>query len=129
MEVCGTHTVAIARNGIRNLMPEGVRLSSGPGCPVCVTSNSDIDTVIALCRIPNIIITTFGDMTRVPGSTSSLLAEQAQGRDVRICYSPLDALNISPGTTPIVRSCSWALVSKQPRRWSPWRSSARVLLA
>lgn len=95
MEVCGTHTVAIARNGIRNLMPEGVRLSSGPGCPVCVTSNSDIDTVIALCRIPNIIITTFGDMTRVPGSTSSLLAEQAQGRDVRICYSPLDALKIA----------------------------------
>ena len=95
MEVCGTHTVAIARNGIRNLMPEGVRLSSGPGCPVCVTSNRDIDTVIALCRIPNIIITTFGDMTRVPGSTSSLLAEQAQGRDVRICYSPLDALKIA----------------------------------
>ena len=95
MEVCGTHTVAIARNGIRNLMPEGVRLSSGPGCPVCVTPNSDIDTVIALCRIPNIIITTFGDMTRVPGSTSSLLAEQAQGRDVRICYSPLDALKIA----------------------------------
>ena len=95
MEVCGTHTVAIARNGIRNLMPEGVRLSSGPGCPVCVTSHSDIETVIALCRIPNIIITTFGDMTRVPGSTSSLLAEQAQGRDVRICYSPLDALKIA----------------------------------
>ena len=95
MEVCGTHTVAIARNGIRNLMPDSVRLSSGPGCPVCVTSNSDIDTVIALCRIPNIIITTFGDMTRVPGSTSSLLAEQAQGRDVRICYSPLDALKIA----------------------------------
>lgn len=95
MEVCGTHTVAIARNGIRNLMPEGIRLSSGPGCPVCVTSNRDIDAVIALCRIPDIIITTFGDMTRVPGSTSSLLAEQAQGRDVRICYSPLDALKIA----------------------------------
>ena len=95
MEVCGTHTVAIARNGIRNLMPEGVRLASGPGCPVCVTSNHDIDTVIALCRVPNVIITTFGDMTRVPGSTSSLLNEQAQGRDVRICYSPLDALKIA----------------------------------
>ena len=95
MEVCGTHTVAIARNGIRNLMPEGTKLSSGPGCPVCVTSNKDIDTVIALCHVPNVIITTFGDMTRVPGSTSSLLAEQAQGRDVRICYSPLDALKIA----------------------------------
>ena len=92
MEVCGTHTVAIARNGIRDLMPEGLRLASGPGCPVCVTCNRDIDTVIALARIPNVTITTFGDMTRVPGSTSSLLAEQAAGRSVEIVYSPLDAL-------------------------------------
>ena len=95
MEVCGTHTVAIARNGIRALMPEGVRLASGPGCPVCVTSNHDIDKVIALARIPGVIITTFGDMTRVPGSTSSLLAEQAAGCDVRIVYSPLDALRLA----------------------------------
>ena len=95
MEVCGTHTVSIARNGIRNLMPEGCRLASGPGCPVCVTSNHDIDAVIALARIPNIILTTFGDMTRVPGSSSSLLKEQAAGRDVRIVYSPLDALSIA----------------------------------
>lgn len=95
MEVCGTHTVAIARNGIRSLMPEGVRLASGPGCPVCVTSNHDLDKVIALSRVPGVIITTFGDMTRVPGSTSSLLAEQAAGRDVRIVYSPLDALRIA----------------------------------
>ena len=92
IEVCGTHTVAIARNGIRDLMPEGLRLASGPGCPVCVTCNRDIDTVIALARIPNVTITTFGDMTRVPGSTSSLLAEQAAGRSVEIVYSPLDAL-------------------------------------
>lgn len=92
MEVCGTHTVAIARNGIRDLMPEGLRLASGPGCPVCVTCNRDIDTVIALARIPSATITTFGDMTRVPGSTSSLLAEQAAGRSVEIVYSPLDAL-------------------------------------
>lgn len=92
MEVCGTHTVAIARNGIRDLMPEGLRLASGPGCPVCVTCNRDIDSVIALARIPNVTITTFGDMTRVPGSTSSLLAEQAAGRSVEIVYSPLDAL-------------------------------------
>lgn len=92
MEVCGTHTVAIARNGIRDLMPEGLCLASGPGCPVCVTCNRDIDTVIALARIPNVTITTFGDMTRVPGSTSSLLAEQAAGRSVEIVYSPLDAL-------------------------------------
>lgn len=95
MEVCGTHTVSIARSGIRDLMPAGVRLASGPGCPVCVTSNSDIDTVIALARVPEVIIATFGDMTRVPGSTSSLLKEQADGRDIRIVYSPLDALRIA----------------------------------
>lgn len=95
MEVCGTHTVAIARNGIRSLMPEGMRLASGPGCPVCVTANYDIDTVIALARIPDVMITTFGDMTRVPGSTSSLLKEQADGRSVNIVYSPLDALKIA----------------------------------
>ena len=83
MEVCGTHTVAIARNGIRNLMPEGTRLASGPGCPV------------ALARVPGITIATFGDMTRVPGSTSSLLAEQAAGRSVQIVYSPLDALTLA----------------------------------
>ncbi|MEG1397645.1 MAG: hydrogenase formation protein HypD [Raoultibacter sp.] len=95
MEVCGTHTVAIARNGIRALMPQGVRLASGPGCPVCVTSNHDIDTVIALARVPEVIIATFGDMTRVPGSTSSLLKEQAAGRCIEIVYSPLDALRLA----------------------------------
>ena len=95
MEVCGTHTVAIARNGIRDLMPEGCKLASGPGCPVCVTANHDIDAVIALARMENVILTTFGDMTRVPGSSSSLLKEQAAGRDVRIVYSPLDALSIA----------------------------------
>lgn len=95
MEVCGTHTVSIARNGIRDLLPKNVKLSSGPGCPVCVTSNHDIDKIIALARVPEVIIATFGDMTRVPGSTSSLLAEQAAGRDVRIVYSPLDALRLA----------------------------------
>jgi len=95
MEVCGTHTVAIARAGIRDLMPEGTRLASGPGCPVCVTCNRDIDTVIALARVPGVTIATFGDMTRVPGSTSSLLAEQAAGRSIEIVYSPLDALALA----------------------------------
>jgi hydrogenase expression/formation protein HypD len=95
MEVCGTHTVAIARGGIRALMPEGIKLASGPGCPVCVTSNHDLDKVIALARIPEVTIATFGDMTRVPGSTSSLLAEQAAGADVQIVYSPLDALTLA----------------------------------
>ena len=76
-------------------MPEGIRLASGPGCPVCVTSNKDIDTVIALSRVPGVTIATFGDMTRVPGSTSSLLKEQAQGRSINIVYSPLDALTLA----------------------------------
>lgn len=95
MEVCGTHTVAIARNGLRSMMPNDTKLVSGPGCPVCVTANEDIDTVIALARIPNVMIATFGDMTRVPGSTSSLLAEQAEGRSINIVYSPLDALKLA----------------------------------
>ena len=95
MEVCGTHTVSIARFGIRNVMPAGTRLASGPGCPVCVTANEDIDVAIALARTPGAIITTFGDMTRVPGSTSSLNKEKAQGRDIRVVYSPLDALAVA----------------------------------
>ena len=95
MEVCGTHTVTIARNGIRALMPEGTRLLSGPGCPVCVTSNRDVDAVIALSRIPGITLATFGDMTRVPGSSSSLLKENAAGADVQIVYSPLDAIRLA----------------------------------
>ena len=95
MEVCGTHTVSIARAGIKSILPENVHLTSGPGCPVCVTANADIDKVIALAKLPNVIITTFGDMTRVPGSSSSLLAQQARGADVRIVYSPLDALQIA----------------------------------
>lgn len=92
MEVCGTHTVALARAGIRSILPKGIKLVSGPGCPVCVTANKDIDTVIALSRLDDVIITTFGDMTRVPGSTSSLNEEKAAGRDIRIVYSPLDGL-------------------------------------
>ena len=115
MEVCGTHTVAIARNGIRGLMPEGVRLASGPGCPVCVTSNHDIDKVIALARVPEVTIATFGDMTRVPGSTSSLLAEQAAGRSVEIItrrWTPC----VWRRRTPIGKSSSSAWASKPPRR-------------
>lgn len=95
MEVCGTHTVSIARNGIRQLMPSTIKLSSGPGCPVCVTSNHDIDKMIAIARIPGVIVCTFGDMMRVPGSTSSLLSEQAEGADVQIVYSPLDSLEVA----------------------------------
>jgi len=95
MEVCGTHTVAIAKNGLRAVMPENVTLLSGPGCPVCVTANEDIDIAIELARQPGVIVTSFGDMMKVPGSYSSLAKEKADGRDVRIVYSPLDALALA----------------------------------
>lgn len=95
MEVCGTHTVSIGRYGLRSAMPEGLRLLSGPGCPVCVTSNHDIDTAIAMARVPDAIVATFGDMVRVPGSSTTLGAESAAGADVRVVYSPLDALQIA----------------------------------
>jgi hydrogenase expression/formation protein HypD len=92
MEVCGTHTMAIAKNGLRDIMPEPITLLSGPGCPVCVTANSDIDTAIEMGRQPGVVITTFGDMMKVPGSYSSLTREKGDGRDIRVVYSPLDAL-------------------------------------
>lgn len=95
MEVCGTHTMAIAKHGLRDLMPETVKLLSGPGCPVCVTANPDIDLAIEMARQPDVILTTFGDMMKVPGSYSSLSAEKAEGRDVRVVYSPLDSLALA----------------------------------
>ncbi len=95
MEVCGTHTVVIARFGLRKLLPENIELVSGPGCPVCVTSQGDIDKAIALAQLPQTIMATFGDMMRVPGSISTLAAEKAAGRSVQVVYSPLDALQIA----------------------------------
>ena len=95
MEVCGTHTVAIFRHGIRSLLPEGVTLLSGPGCPVCVTAVRDVDVMIALSRRDDVIVTTFGDMMRVPGDRISLMQAKAEGADVRIVYSPLDALALA----------------------------------
>ena len=103
MEVCGTHTVAISKSGIRRVLPPGIRLISGPGCPVCVTSLEDVDTIIFLAAQGrdhgNFIITTFGDMMRVPGSHSSLLKEKARGSDIRIVYSPVDALKLAKENT------------------------------
>ncbi|HHJ98975.1 MAG TPA: hydrogenase formation protein HypD [Actinobacteria bacterium] len=95
MEVCGTHTMAIAKHGLRGLMPDTIKLLSGPGCPVCVTANPDIDLAIEMARQPGVILTTFGDMMKVPGSYSSLSAEKAEGRDVRVVYSPLDSLALA----------------------------------
>jgi len=95
MEVCGTHTVSIARYGLRQALPEMINLVSGPGCPVCVTSNGDLDRAVSMARIPGAIVATFGDMMRVPGSDSTLARERAAGRDVRVVYSPLDGLKMA----------------------------------
>ena len=95
MEVCGTHTMAIAQFGLKSLLPEQVKLVSGPGCPVCVTPVGYIDHAIALAGLPDTVITTFGDLLRVPGSRSSLMAERAKGADIRIVYSALDAVKLA----------------------------------
>jgi hydrogenase expression/formation protein HypD len=95
MEVCGGHTMAIRKFGIQHLLPETIELLSGPGCPVCVTDRPSIDKAIALAKLPGVIITTYGDLIRVPGSFSSLNQEKALGADVRIVYSTLDALEIA----------------------------------
>ena len=98
MEVCGTHTMAIYQYGLRTLLPPQVRLISGPGCPVCVTPNDYLDRAVALARLPDVTIATFGDMLRVPGSRSSLMEERAKGADIRIVYSPLDAVTLAEKT-------------------------------
>jgi hydrogenase expression/formation protein HypD len=95
MEVCGTHTMSIFRSGLRQILPENIRLISGPGCPVCVTPNAYLDRAIALSRLPGVIVATFGDMLRVPGSHSSLEKERSSGRAVKIVYSTDDALDIA----------------------------------
>ncbi|MFB0546795.1 MAG: hydrogenase formation protein HypD, partial [Anaerolineae bacterium] len=95
MEVCGTHTVALSRSGIRQLVPPELTLLPGPGCPVCVTAQEEIDKALALARNPEVILATFGDMMKVPGSHSSLEVERARGADVRVVYSPTDALKIA----------------------------------
>jgi hydrogenase expression/formation protein HypD len=95
MEVCGTHTVAISKSGIRSILASHMELRSGPGCPVCVTDQCDIDTIIELSKNPDITMATFGDMVRVPGTYSSLEKERAFGASIEICYSPHDALALA----------------------------------
>ncbi len=95
MEVCGTHTVSIFRSGIRSVLPETISLLSGPGCPVCVTDQQEIDAFIELARLDNVIVATFGDLMRVPGSYSSLQRERAEGHDIRVVYSTFDALAVA----------------------------------
>ncbi len=95
MEVCGTHTVEIFRHGIRDVIPKSITLLSGPGCPVCVTSVHDVDAAIAIAKNPGVIVATFGDMMRVPGGTESMLEARSKGADIRVLYSPMDALQLA----------------------------------
>ncbi len=95
MEICGTHTMAIFRHGIRTLLPENIELVSGPGCPVCVTATEDIDRAVKLAHQKGVIVTTFGDMLRVPGSSGSLQSAKGDGGIVKMVYSTFDALKIA----------------------------------
>ncbi len=97
MEVCGTHTMAIAKSGLRSALPENIKLLSGPGCPVCVTPSGVIDEVLELAKKDNVIIATYGDMIKVPGSEcgKSLAQAKATGARVEVVYSPLDAVDIA----------------------------------
>jgi hydrogenase expression/formation protein HypD len=95
MEVCGGHTMAIHRFGLNALLPHNIHLISGPGCPVCVSSQHFIDMALAYSRIPGVIITTYGDLIRVPGSNTSLEKERSSGSDIRIVYSVLESLEIA----------------------------------
>jgi len=95
MEVCGTHTMAIARHGLRQLLPRNVRLVSGPGCPVCVTAIGDLDRAVAVARLPEVTLTTFGDLMRVPASRTTLAEERAAGADIHVVYSALEAVDIA----------------------------------
>lgn len=93
MEVCGTHTVAISRSGLRHQLPKNIRLLSGPGCPVCVTPVSIIDLCIELSHKENVDVFSFGDMLRVPGSNTSLQTAKLSGGKIHVVYSPLEALD------------------------------------
>ena len=95
MEVCGGHTHAIFRHGLNELLPQGIEFVHGPGCPVCVLPMGRVDDGLALARRPEVIFTTYGDAMRVPGSGGSLLQARARGADVRMVYSPLDALALA----------------------------------
>ncbi|MBL4673431.1 MAG: hydrogenase formation protein HypD [Arenicella sp.] len=95
MEVCGGHTHSIFRYGIENILPKSIELIHGPGCPVCVLPMGRVDDCVKIAERPEVIFTTFGDAMRVPGSKKSLLVAKAEGADVRMVYSPMDALSLA----------------------------------
>lgn len=117
MEVCGTHTMAIGKHGIRDLLPDNMKLLSGPGCPVCVTPSYYIDYVYDLTVNNNCLIATYGDMIRVPGSSPHITLERARalGAKVKMVYSSMDAVKLAKDN-PDKTSFFWELVLKLPRR-------------
>ena len=109
MEICGGQTHTIMRYGIDDLLPKGLELVHGPGCPVCVTPLETIDRAIALAMRPDVTLVSYGDMLRVPGSSSDLLRAKAQGADVRVAYSPAEAVKIAAQSS--------GAQSRLPRDW------------
>ena len=141
MEVCGSHTMALARTGVKKALEGYVRLISGPGCPVCVTDQVTIDAMISLTDGVNRIICTFGDMVRVPGSYGTLMQAKTEGKDVRVVYSPVDAVRIAEQhphqeviflgigfetTIPILAAAVKEAEEKQVQNFSMWMSTKLV---
>ncbi|RYL93609.1 hydrogenase formation protein HypD [Sporolactobacillus sp. Y61] len=141
MEVCGSHTMALARTGVKLILKGHVRMISGPGCPVCVTDQKQIDAMIELAESEERIVCTFGDMMRVPGSKRSLLSAKTEGRDVRIVYSPLDAVRIAEEnpdkevvflgvgfetTVPVLAAALQLANEKQVANFSMWTQAKLV---
>lgn len=128
MEVCGTHTMAAFRSGLRGLLPAAVSLRSGPGCPVCVTPTRVIDQAAALARRPGHIFTTYGDMLRVPGTETSLERERARGSDIRVVYSAQDALELArdrPDRTVVFLAVGFETTTP-PTAWVVREASGRI---
>ncbi|MCL6615656.1 MAG: hydrogenase formation protein HypD [Anoxybacillus ayderensis] len=141
MEVCGSHTMALARTGVKKALEGYVRLISGPGCPVCVTDQVTIDAMISLTDGADRIICTFGDMMRVPGSYGTLMQAKTEGKDVRVVYSPVDAVRIAKQhpyqeviflgigfetTIPILAAAVKEAEEKQVHNFSMWMSTKLV---
>src|SRR5271167_3292176 len=130
MEVCGGQTHTIVKYGIDELLPEGIELVHGPGCPVCVTSLEMIDRAHAIAARPEVIFCSFGDMLRVPGSRGDLLQLKSQGSDIRIVYSPLDAVNLA-AANPERKVVFFAIgfeTTAPPNAMAVWMAKKRRLL-
>ena len=115
MEVCGGHTHTIYKHGLEDYLPEAITLVHGPGCPVCVIPMGRVDDAMHLAARPDVIMTSFGDMMRVPGSEGSFFDSNAEGTNIRMVYSPLDSLKIA-SRTRTSRWCSWPSGSRPPPR-------------